>query len=174
MPVSCPGSLDTVSQSVLSTVEGRTRELERLTRTRSIYNYTFIASLISVNIRSTPGQIFPLHQARPGDIFIPVMTFIHHQCLPVFCFNNQLIKKRRKNCAQKHLVMQQSVTTCHSVPNRKLFNVYDKVSPAMIMSHSRSSLMILVIFDPADSRWFLCTFQTLGFWIPPGQAGRNS
>ena len=40
------------------------------------------------------------------------------------------------------LWLEHSVMACQSANDRKLFNVYDKVGPEMIMSLSRSDLMI--------------------------------
>ena len=72
-------------------------------------------------------------------------------------------KNQGKTTIVQHFEIQQSVRTCQSVADSKLFNVYDEVSPAMIMRDSRSSLMISFIFDEAawNPRWFHCTLLTV-------------
>ena len=179
MPVSCLGSLNTVSQSGRPTVQSspvRSPVSTLQYRDSQRESGHHIASLHHhhpVNIRSISDcQLHWFRQTFLSELqdltmnSISVMTIIHHRCDAGLCF---LLLNNQSNCTlNKDRPASCDAAICHemslSAGHRKLFNVYDKVSPVMIMRDSRSHLMILIIFDPAACRpratlppWFRCT-----------------
>ena len=163
----CPAYSPVQSSPVSSVNITVQRQSERV-RTPHCITASSSPSEHQVNIRlSTPlVQTFLSELQDLTMNSISVMTIIHHRCDVGLCF---LLLNNQSNCTlNKDRPASCDAAICHemslSAGHRKLFNVYDKVSPVMIMRDSRSHLMILIIFDPAACRpratlppWFRCT-----------------
>ena len=154
LPVSCLGSLNTVSQAgiqsslqcqhyitLLSTYSSEVRgerEIERRTRTLRLHHSHHFISAQWTNEHQHQLFLSPLRLRC--KTFSSVITIIHHHCLPVFCLLITISKTVLWTTRVQHLVMQQSVRRCHSVEDRKLFNVYDKSVTSNDNEHLQKSV----------------------------------